>query len=98
MKKITRDAINAFEQGTPFSRSNTTVTVKPNVTVLSLHGNEIAYRYNDPEKTLMITNAGWQTNTTKERLNGISGVNIRQRNFKWFLNDKPWDGSLIEVK
>jgi len=45
----------------------------------------------------MITNAGWQSNTTKERLNGLSGVSIYQKNFQWFLNGKPWNGDWITV-
>lgn len=97
MRKITNNAANAFMCAKSFSESNTTVVVLPNVTVLSLFGNEIAYRYNDPNKTLSITNAGYKTNTTKERLNGIDGVSIRQVKGKWFLNGKEWDGKLIDV-
>ena len=60
-----------------------------------LHGNKIAqFR---PEG-LWITNAGWQTSTTKERLNGIPGVNIRQMNGVWYLNGREWDGSWICVR
>jgi hypothetical protein len=64
---------------------------------MKLHGNAIAYRYNDPEQTLSITNCGWQTNTTKERLNSIPGVNIYQKAGIWFLNGEEWDGELIDV-
>ena len=81
-----------------FKRSNTEVELRPNVTILKLFGNEIAYRYNDPERTLSITNAGWKTATTKERLNGIEGVNIRQIKGKWYLNGKEWNGNLIDIK
>jgi hypothetical protein len=63
-----------------------------------LHGNEIAYRYNDPERTLSITDAGWQTNTTKERLNGIPNVHIHQKDWVWYLNGEEWNGNLIDVK
>jgi hypothetical protein len=70
----------------------------PNVTILKLFGNEIAYRYNDPEKTLSITNCGWESSTTKERLNGIEGVRIHQRKGQWYLNGKEWNGELINVK
>jgi hypothetical protein len=98
MKKITRDSVDAFMNARPFRKDNTEVTVLDNVTVLKLFGNEIAYRYNDPERTLSITNAGWFSNTTKERLNGIPNVRIHQKNFNWYLNDKEWDGRLIDVK
>ena len=97
MRQITKDSVNAFMNAEPFRRSNTEVEVLPNVTVLKLHGNAIAYRYNDPERTLSITNAGWATNTTKERLNGLPGVNVRQCAGEWFLNSKEWDGELIDI-
>jgi hypothetical protein len=97
MRKITRDSVDAFMNARPFRRDNTEVTVLDNVTILKLHGNEIAYLYNDPYRTLSVTNAGWFSNTTKERLNGIPNVRIHQKNFNWYLNDKEWDGRLIDV-
>jgi len=81
----------------PFKRDNTEVVVLPNVTVLKLFGNEIAYRYNDPERTLSITNCGWKSNTTKDRLNAIEGVSINQSKKVWYLNGEAWDGSLIDI-
>lgn len=98
MRKITRESIEAFNNAVPFNKSNTIVEVLPNVTVLKLFGNEIAYRYNDPEGTLSITNAGWESNTTKERLNALDGVSIYQKNHVWYLNDEPWDGKLTDIK
>ena len=98
MRKITEQSIEAFMNATPFSKSNMTVTVEPNVTILSLFENEIAYRYNDPENTLSITNCGWKTNTTKERLNALPNVNIYQRAGVWFLNGEQWDGKLTDVE
>lgn len=97
MRAITREAIAAFMNAEEFKKSNTEVEVLPNVTVLKLFGNEIAYRYNDPERTLSVTNAGWESNTTKERLNGIPGVSVNQSNHQWYLNGKPWDGELVDV-
>lgn len=97
MRKITKEAVNAFMNAEKFNGSNTKVEVLPNVTVLKLHGNAIAYRYNDPERTLSISNCGWPTNTTKERLNGIPNVNIIQRKGVWFLNGEKWDGELIDI-
>ena len=75
-----------------------TVEVLPNVTILKYHNNAIAYRYNDPKRTLSITNCGWFTNTTKERLNALKGVKIYQNNFIWYLNGKEWNGNLIDIK
>jgi hypothetical protein len=97
MKAITKESVEAFLNAVPFSKSNTNVVVLPNVTVLSLFGNEIAYRYNDPQNTLSITNCGWKTNTTKERLNALPNVNICQRSGVWYLNGEEWNGELIDV-
>ena len=98
MRMITQQAVAAFNNAESFKSGNTKAIVKPNVTVLLLFNNEIAYRYNDPERTLSITNAGWESNTTKERLNGLDGVSIQQKAGIWYLNGKEWEGELIDVK
>lgn len=98
MRTITNNAINDFLNAKPFGGGNTTVTVQPNVTVLILFGHSIAYQYNDPERTLSITNCGWFNNTTKERLNALPGVSIQQKSGLWYLNGKEWDGKLIDIK
>lgn len=97
-KQITENAIEKFLNAKLFKSANTNVEVLPNVTILKLFGNPIAYQYNDPERTLSITNAGWKSKTTKERLNGISKVSISQSKGKWFLNGAEWNGELIDVK
>lgn len=91
MRKITRDAIVAFITGECFYRDNTIVESNDNVSILRLHGNEIATRCN---KTGVITvsDGGYQSNTTKERLNGIPNVTVHQKKFKWFLNGIEWSG------
>ena len=50
---------------------------------LRLHGHTIA---KSNAQGLFVSNAGWTTNTTKERLNGIHGVSIHQSDFIWYLN------------
>lgn len=97
MRKITSESIRCFLNAEKYSKGNMIVEVLPNVTVLKLHGNSIAYLYNDPERTLSITNCGWFSNTTKERLNSIPNVHISQKDFVWFLNGKEWDGELIDI-
>jgi len=72
------------------------------ITDLLLHGNIIATatkKFNNGkyETTITITSAGWKTVTTKERLNGLNGVNIVQRNFEWFLNGEKWNGGEIRI-
>jgi len=103
MRQITRESVRAFLNGEKFNKSNMNVTVEPNVTILKYQGNAIAYKYNDPNKTISITNCGWESNTTKERLNGIidlSGLNIGkiyQKNWQWYLNGKEWNGELTDL-
>ena len=97
-RKITQESVEAFMSATPFTKSNMSVEVKPNVTILSLFGNETAYRYNDPQKTLSITNCGWKSNTTKDRLNALPNVNICQRAGVWFLNGEQWSGELTDIE
>lgn len=69
MRKITRDAVQAFYTSTSFARGNTHVVVEPGFKVrLFLHGNEIARKVGTK---LYISNAGWCTRTTSERLHGL---------------------------
>lgn len=96
MKIITQKATEAFFNKTNFNLSNTNVTNISGFTVLSLFGNQIAYL--SEENILSITNRGYKTKTTKERLNGLRGVSIKQVKGLWFLNGKVWDGNLIEIK
>ena len=98
MRKITEDSVQAFMNAEKFKRDNTEVEVLPNVTILRLFSNAIAYRYNNPERTLSITNCGWRSKTTKERLNGLPNVSVYQYRRVWYLNDEEWDGKLIDVK
>lgn len=103
MRKITKESVKAFLNAKKFYKSNMSVEVLPNVTILRYQGNAIAYKYNDPKQTISITNCGWESNTTKERLNGVitlSGLNnsgIYQKDWTWYLNDKVWDGSLTDL-
>lgn len=103
MRKITKESVNAFLNANKFNKSNMSVKVLPNVTILKYQGNAIAYKYNDPKQTISITNCGWESNTTKERLNGVislSGLNVGkvyQKNWQWYLDGKQWNGDLIDL-
>ena len=68
MRKITRQSVIAFFNGKPFKSGNTCVVCGPNTAHLYLHGNLIASR--QPGR-LSTTLAGWNTPTTRERLNGV---------------------------
>ena len=95
MRKITKESVRNFIDGVPFKKSNMSVVREGTIYYLKLHDNKIAARLDDGR--MWISNAGWKSNTTKERLNGLPGVNIYQRNWVWFLNDQPWDGNPIYI-
>jgi len=97
MRKITIESVMAFMEARPFKKDNMTIEVLPNVTIMTLFGNRIAYRYNDPNRTLSITTCGWKSATTKERLNAIPGVYINQKKGQWYLNGEVWNGNLIDI-
>jgi hypothetical protein len=104
VRKVTKQAIYHFDKCENFKLSNTEVLVEFHVNGfdvhLLLHGNLIATKKVNvatQENTLFITNAGWQSNTTKERLNGLNGVGIYQKKGQWYLNGKAWDGEWVNV-
>jgi hypothetical protein len=90
MRKITADAIRALRNRQTFKRGNTQVKVFDNSVALYLHGNMIAEYAADG--ALYINDGGWQSNTTKERLNGLPNVSIHQKNYQWYLNGEAWSG------
>lgn len=79
MRKITREAAMAFACYENFRQSNTQVIFKDGGTAstwddtvtLELHGNAIARREGGQ---LSISLTGWDTLTTRERLNGLLDV------------------------
>lgn len=97
MRKITEQAANAFECCNDFKQSNTEVYYSPAEckSYLYLFGHTIA---TSQHGVLQISACGYLTVTTKERLNGLTGVSIQQKKGVWFLNGVEWDGELITVK
>ena len=101
MRQITKQAVNKFNNNESFNKDNTRVIFSDLIaptTKLFLHDNLIAYK---KYSSLVITNAGWFSNTTKERLNGlldsIGFDKIYQKNFEWFLADKKWNGNIVRI-
>ena len=91
MRKITQEICSAFE-------GNYTKTIGNSYTDgfgLFLHGNKIAQHTSEG---LMITLAGWNSNTTRERLNCLTGVRVNTKLGQAYLNGKEWDGDWILVK
>lgn len=99
MRQITQEVCQAFERGVEFKKGNDEVIVwslnNDVIIRMSYRGNLIAEK---DEFGVKITDAGWNTKTTKERLNGLSGVHIVQKKGVWYLNGSAWDGSWIRIK
>lgn len=64
MRQITEDSVKAFLAGRQFCRQN----MDTDGEFLKLHGNVIAEKHEDG---ILIGLAGWNTPTTRERLNGL---------------------------
>ena len=90
MRKITEQAALAFLRKENFKLSNTEVKVEGSTVRMYLFGRLIAQK--TPLATTISDGGYGQSNTTKERLNGLSNVNIVQKKGYWYLNGKLWDG------
>ena len=94
-RKITIESVDKFLSKETFRKSNMSVDEVNGVYRLKLHGNTIATI--DQFNMLSISNAGWQSNTTKERLNGLPHVHVKQKNWQWYLNGVEWNGEWTRV-
>lgn len=83
MRKITEQATTAFRNGYSFKKDNTEVTVTAKGSNMYLHGHLIAKTENG---SLFLNHCGWDTNTTKDRLNGLlhPSARIYQKSFVWY--------------
>lgn len=90
MRKVTQQVCYAFEHNVPKTVGNT----HTDGLALYLHGNKIAQHTSEG---LMVSTAGWDTNTTRERLNGLRGVSVYRRKGELILNGKKWDGEMVNV-
>ena len=99
MRKVEQQMNEAILNRKDFFKGNTSVQNYTTETgareaVVHLHGNHIA----TVGDTLQICDAGWQTVTTKSRLNALcnefaEGCYVFQKNFDWFLGDA--DGNVL---
>ena len=83
MRKVTSKAIAAFTASRNFRSGNTEVTASGGNRHLWLHGHNIARIGPDG---LEINLCGWNTPTTRERLNGLPNVRIHTKQGQAFLN------------
>jgi len=95
MRKITQQAVDKFLSKEPFKKSNMQVEQVGSIFRLKLHNNTIATL--DEFNMLSISNAGWASNTTRERLNGLPHVHVKQKNWQWYLNGNEWNGEWTRV-
>ena len=99
MRKVEQQMNEAILYRKDFFKGNTSVENYITETgareaIVKLHGNHIA----TVGDTLQICDAGWQTVTTKSRLNALlnefaEGCYVFQKNFDWFLGDA--DGNVL---
>ena len=99
MRKVEQQMNEAILNRKDFFKGNTSVENYITETgareaIVKLHGNHIA----TVGDTLQICDAGWQTVTTKSRLNALlnefaEGCYLFQKNFDWFLGDA--DGNVL---
>ena len=92
MRKIERQMNFAISNKGDWSSSNTRVEYNNNTNCSSiyLHGHQIA-TFDHNLKAVKLSSCGWQTNTTKSRLNAILdevkwGCIVFQKNFDWFVS------------
>mgnify|MGYP006246331751 CR=1 FL=1 len=92
MRKIERQMNQAMRYFRPFSSSNTTVVQNDRDMDVFLHGNHIATLCKI-SMDLRLFDGGWQSNTTKSRLNALlsefkPGFGVFQKNWTWFVSDR----------
>ena len=94
MRKIETQMVGAISTKTNWSNTNTSVEYhsSENLSEVRLHGHLIAWYMHD-DNTVGISSCGWETNTTKSRLNAFLdevafGVSVFQKNWQWFLHDR----------
>tara|TARA_B110000467_G_C17962811_1_gene285999 strand:+ start:235 stop:543 length:309 start_codon:yes stop_codon:yes gene_type:complete len=87
MRKVTEQIKQAFSQGTSLKVGNT----RTDGQTVWLHGNAIVKR--DPDGLVRWSLAGWNTPTTRERVNGIANADVCQFKFEPVLNGQTIDSS-----
>lgn len=97
MRKINKLSYDAFYNGVNFSLSNTAIQVVGDLVKMFLHGHCIA-KLDKQSGKLYITNCGYKTKVTKDRLNILEGVSIYQRKGVWYLNGNEWNGKETLIK
>ena len=91
MRKIEQRMNAAIIGKINWRSANTQVLYINGVSYVYLHRNKIA---EIGDNFVQLFDGGWQSNTTKSRLNailrvhGIAGESVFQKNFEWFVNQQ----------
>jgi len=98
MKQVTAEMCFAMEHNVSIRKGNTAVQIGSTANYAYLHGNLIAAIAHN---RLYLRSAGWETVTTKDRLNGLLEwfqlpYRIIQGNFIWYLVEKGGDPVTFE--
>ena len=106
MRKLERQMNFAVSNKGNWSGSNTQVTYNEstNCSSVCLHGHHIA-TYDHNLKAVKLSSCGYETVTTKSRLNAILeevkyGCKVFQKDWNWFVNyngttQRFWDGMIL---
>ena len=112
MRKIETQMNMAIKSQKNWCSGNTQVITDNGISRVFLHGNHIANVFDDVvngnvKKVVQLFDGGWQSNTTKSRLNALcyefaTGFGVFQKNWNWFISDfsgtaKPFfDGAIVD--
>ena len=106
MRKLERQMNFAVSNKSDWCGSNTQVTFNENTNCsqVRLHGHLIA-TFDHSTRALKIDSCGWQSVTTKSRLNALLeevkfGCKVFQKQFEWFVRFNGqtasfWDGMIL---
>ena len=89
MRKIETQMCQAIQSNLDWKSGNTQVITIDGVSFVYLHGNQIA---TIDEDSMTVYDGGWQSTTTKSRLNALcnyfcmDGECVYQKNFKWYVD------------
>ena len=103
MRKIESQMCAAVQNNIDWQKDNTSVHFDPEtgVSVVRLHGSKIA-EVTDTDMTIF--DAGYQTMTTKSRLNAliqefcIEGEGVYQKNYQWFVRFTNDSGKTFQTE
>jgi len=88
MRKIESQMCSAIQSNKNWTSGNTSVITEDNISKVYLHGNQIATIDDD---SMTIYDGGWQSVTTKSRLNAlcgefcVAGEGVFQKDFVWYV-------------